>query len=65
MQKPYAAFPEDIAVPVNFGIVPVGYDPKKPVGTGPSNSRASPPASRASSRASTAIGTAACRIWIR
>ena len=35
MQKPYAAFPEDIAVPVNFGIVPVGYDPKKPVGTGP------------------------------
>jgi len=35
MQKPYAAFPEGIAVPVNFGIVPVGYDPKKPVGTGP------------------------------
>jgi peptide/nickel transport system substrate-binding protein len=32
MQKPYAAFPENTAVPVNFGIVPVGYDPKKPVG---------------------------------
>jgi peptide/nickel transport system substrate-binding protein len=35
MKMPYAAFPETISAPVYFGIVPVGYDPKKPVGTGP------------------------------
>lgn len=35
MKAPFAAFPECISAPVYFGIVPVGYDPAKPVGTGP------------------------------
>jgi peptide/nickel transport system substrate-binding protein len=35
MKAPYAAFPEGISAVYFFGIVPTGYDPKKPVGTGP------------------------------
>lgn len=35
MKMPYAAFPEGISAVYFFGVVPVGYDPKKPVGTGP------------------------------
>ena len=35
MKAPYAAFPEGISAVYFFGIVPIGYDPKKPVGTGP------------------------------
>ena len=35
MRTPYASFPEQISAVYNFGVVPVGYDPKKPVGTGP------------------------------
>jgi peptide/nickel transport system substrate-binding protein len=36
MHSPYATFIESIAgFYNNLGIVPVGYDPKKPVGTGP------------------------------
>jgi ABC-type dipeptide transport system, periplasmic component len=62
MKAPYAAFPEGISAVYFFGIVPTGYDPKKPVGTGPSNSRASPPARRASSAASTIIGRRASHI---
>jgi peptide/nickel transport system substrate-binding protein len=32
---PFATFPEQIADSFYFGIVPVGYDPRNPVGTGP------------------------------
>lgn len=35
MKYPYADFPGGISAPEYFGIVPVGYDPKNPVGTGP------------------------------
>jgi peptide/nickel transport system substrate-binding protein len=35
MKAPYAAFPECISAAFLFSIVPVGYDPKNPVGTGP------------------------------
>jgi len=35
MKTPYASFPEQISAAYNFGIVPVGYDPARPVGTGP------------------------------
>jgi peptide/nickel transport system substrate-binding protein len=35
MKAPYAAFPECISAAFLFSIVPVGYDPKAPVGTGP------------------------------
>jgi peptide/nickel transport system substrate-binding protein len=35
MTTPYASFPEQISAAYNFGIVPVGYDPAHPVGTGP------------------------------
>jgi peptide/nickel transport system substrate-binding protein len=35
MTTPYASFPEQISAAYNFGIVPVGYNPAHPVGTGP------------------------------
>jgi peptide/nickel transport system substrate-binding protein len=35
MKAPYASFLDQISAIYNFGIVPVGYDPKNPVGTGP------------------------------
>jgi peptide/nickel transport system substrate-binding protein len=35
MKTPYATFVEQICGNYFFGIVPVGYDPKAPVGTGP------------------------------
>jgi peptide/nickel transport system substrate-binding protein len=35
MNAPYATFPESIAPIYFFAIVPVDYDPMKPVGTGP------------------------------
>jgi peptide/nickel transport system substrate-binding protein len=35
MKTPYATFIEQICGNYYFGIVPVGYNPKKPVGTGP------------------------------
>ncbi len=35
MNAPYATFPENIAPIYFFGIVPVDYDPAKPIGTGP------------------------------
>jgi peptide/nickel transport system substrate-binding protein len=35
MKGPFALFDEVVADAINLGIVPVGYDPKKPVGTGP------------------------------
>jgi peptide/nickel transport system substrate-binding protein len=35
MHIPYASFLEQIANIFNFPIIPVGYDPKNPVGTGP------------------------------
>ncbi len=35
MLKPYTTFISQIADQYNFGMVPVGYNPKKPVGTGP------------------------------
>jgi peptide/nickel transport system substrate-binding protein len=34
MKTPYASFPESISAVYFFGVVPIGYDPKKPVGTG-------------------------------
>lgn len=34
MKRPYAAFPECISAYYYFGIVPAGYDPQQPVGTG-------------------------------
>jgi peptide/nickel transport system substrate-binding protein len=34
MHSPFAIFNEAVADDINLGIVPVGYDPKKPVGTG-------------------------------
>ncbi|MBB3149170.1 peptide/nickel transport system substrate-binding protein [Phyllobacterium trifolii] len=34
MKTPYAIFDEVVADDINLGIVPVGYDPQKPVGTG-------------------------------
>jgi peptide/nickel transport system substrate-binding protein len=34
MHTPFAIFDETVADDINLGIVPVGYDPKKPVGTG-------------------------------
>jgi peptide/nickel transport system substrate-binding protein len=34
MHSPFAIFDEAVADDINLGIVPVGYDPKKPVGTG-------------------------------
>ncbi|MEA3149416.1 MAG: peptide/nickel transport system substrate-binding protein [Gammaproteobacteria bacterium] len=33
MRSPFAIFDETVADDINLGIVPVGYDPKKPVGT--------------------------------
>jgi peptide/nickel transport system substrate-binding protein len=33
MKSPFAIFDEAVADAINLGIVPVGYDPKKPVGT--------------------------------
>ena len=35
MKTPYASFPEQISAAYNFGIVPSGYNPARPVGTGP------------------------------
>jgi peptide/nickel transport system substrate-binding protein len=35
MKTPYASFPEQISAAYNFGIVPSGYNPSRPVGTGP------------------------------
>ena len=35
MTSPYAAFPDCISASFLFSVVPVGYDPKAPVGTGP------------------------------
>ena len=35
MTTPYASFPEQMSAAYNFGIVPVGYNPARPVGTGP------------------------------
>jgi peptide/nickel transport system substrate-binding protein len=35
MHAPFSIFDETVADDINLGIVPVGYDPKKPVGTGP------------------------------
>lgn len=35
MKTPYADFPGGISAPEYYGIVPVGYDEKNPVGTGP------------------------------
>lgn len=35
MNKPYATFLDQISGFYFFGIVPVGYDPRKPIGTGP------------------------------
>jgi peptide/nickel transport system substrate-binding protein len=35
MKTPYASFPEQMSAAYNFGIVPIGYDPAHPVGTGP------------------------------
>lgn len=35
MKTPYATFIEQISGNYYFGIVPVGYDPAKPIGTGP------------------------------
>jgi peptide/nickel transport system substrate-binding protein len=32
---PYSSLPEQLSDVYNFGIVPVGYNPSKPVGTGP------------------------------
>lgn len=34
MTQPYAAFPESISAFYNFGIVPEGFDPAAPIGTG-------------------------------
>ncbi len=35
MSAPYATFPEYLSASQEFRIVPVGYDPTRPVGTGP------------------------------
>lgn len=35
MHYPFALFDEVVTDPINLGIVPVGYNPRKPVGTGP------------------------------
>ena len=35
LKQPLATLPEQLYPSYNYGIVPVGYDPKKPVGTGP------------------------------
>jgi peptide/nickel transport system substrate-binding protein len=35
MHQPYASFVDQISAIYNFGVVPVGYDPKHPIGTGP------------------------------
>jgi peptide/nickel transport system substrate-binding protein len=35
MKRPYATLPLQLFPSYNYGIVPVGYDPKHPVGTGP------------------------------
>jgi peptide/nickel transport system substrate-binding protein len=35
MKRPLATLPEQLFPSYNYGIVPVGYDPKNPVGTGP------------------------------
>jgi peptide/nickel transport system substrate-binding protein len=35
MHAPFAVFDEAVADPINLGIVPMGYDPRRPVGTGP------------------------------
>jgi peptide/nickel transport system substrate-binding protein len=35
MKIPYVDFPGGMSAPEYFGIVPVGYDPKNPIGTGP------------------------------
>jgi peptide/nickel transport system substrate-binding protein len=33
--KPYSTFPESLANNITVYVLPVGYDPKKPIGTGP------------------------------
>ncbi len=35
LKQPLATLPEQLYPSYNYGIVPVGYDPKNPVGTGP------------------------------
>jgi peptide/nickel transport system substrate-binding protein len=35
MHYPFALFDEVVADAINLGIIPVGYDPRRPVGTGP------------------------------
>jgi peptide/nickel transport system substrate-binding protein len=35
MHSPFSIFDQAVADDINLGIIPVGYDPKKPVGTGP------------------------------
>jgi len=35
MHAPFSIFDQAVADDINLGIIPVGYDPKKPIGTGP------------------------------
>jgi peptide/nickel transport system substrate-binding protein len=44
MTKPLATLPEQLFPSYNYGIVPVGYDPKNPVGTGPFKFKSMTPA---------------------
>lgn len=42
--RPFATLPEQLFPSYNYGIVPVGYDPKNPVGTGPFKFKSMEPA---------------------
>jgi peptide/nickel transport system substrate-binding protein len=44
MKRPLATLPEQLFPSYNYGIVPVGYDPKNPVGTGPFKFKSMTPA---------------------
>ena len=44
MVRPLATLPEQLFPSYNYGIVPVGYDPKNPVGTGPFKFKSMTPA---------------------
>ena len=64
--KPYSTFAESLANNITVYVVPVGFDPKNPIGTGPVQVRElHARVSRPSSRATRTIGTRRCRISTR
>ena len=63
--KPYSTFPESLANGITVYMLPVGFDPKNPIGTGPFKYASSRRVSRPSSRATRTTGTRRCRTSTR